>query len=141
MSKMTVKVKTSTLIKALEKALDERHTRMANQEKEQSKYEKAHKEYLDKLFKIVKSGKADVTDLSPDNWYARNNPKSKDIRFSAVIVMPKSLAPAMPEQVVEYAEWQHKRETEEISQAIRLLNMTDQEYVPASTYKSVSQYL
>lgn len=141
MSKITVKVKTSTLIKALEKALDERHGRWANQEKEQAKYEKAQKEYSDKLLKLAKSGKVDIIDLSVDNWYLRNNPKSKDVRFSAVVVMPKTLAPDVPEQVIAYADWQYKRETEEISQAIRLLNMTDQEYVPASTYKSVSQYL
>ena len=141
MSKLSVKVKTSTLIEALEKALDQREKRWANQEKAEADYEKAMEAYNLAILKLVKSGKGKITEATKSyQWRAHKN-TSKTVEFSATIEFPKGVVPKEPEAVNEYREHEYKNETKEISSSIRVLKMTDQEYVSASTYKSVTQYL
>jgi hypothetical protein len=55
--------------------------------------------------------------------------------------LPRNTLPKEPEQVNTYPEHRFERERDDIKQAIRVLSMTDQEYVNASTLKSVSEYL
>ena len=140
MSKLSVKVKTSTLIEALEKALDQREKRWANQEKAEADYEKAMEAYNLAILKLVKSGKGKITDAS-EGYYGRQDKKSKVQDFSVTVEIPKNLVPKKPEQAETYREYEYRNETKEISSSIRVLKMTDQEYVSASTYKSVTQYL
>lgn len=141
MSKLAVKIKTTTLIKALETALAEREKRWANQEKAQIDYEKAVDAYNALILKLVKSGKGKITDASKGYSFRRDSIKSKVVEFTATIEFPKGIVPKEPETVNEYREHEYKNETQEISSSIRVLKMTDQEYVSASTYKSVTQYL
>ena len=140
MSKLSVKVKTSTLIEALEKALDQREKRWSNQEKAEADYEKAMEAYNLAILKLVKSGKGKITEAS-EGYYGRHDKKSKVQDFSVTVEIPKNLVPKKPEQAETYREYEYKNETKEISSSIRVLKMTDQEYVSASTYKSVTQYL
>ena len=140
MSKLAVKIKTATLIEALEKALAEREKRWANQEKAQAEHEKEMEAYNQAVMKLVKSGKGKITDATEGYSY-RHNKKSKVQDFSVTVEIPKNLVSKMPEQAETYREYEYKNETKEISSSIRVLKMTDQEYVSASTYKSVTQYL
>ena len=139
MSKLSVKVKTSTLIEALEKALDQREKRWANQEKAEAEFEKEMEAYNQAILKLVKSGKGKITDAS--EGYSFRHKKSKVQDFSVTVEIPKNLVPEKPEAPETYREYEYKNETKEISSSIRVLKMTDQEYVSASTYKSVTQYL
>jgi hypothetical protein len=136
---ISVKVKVGTLISSLEKALVERSQRFANQEKEEARFEKEKEAYNLAILKLVKS-KGVITDASRQRWY-HNNSKSKTVEFSVTMELPKSALPTEPTQVETYPEHRYTRETDEIKQAIRVLKMTDQEYVSASTLKSVSEYL
>lgn len=138
---LSVKVKTSTLIKALEEALDSREKRWANQEKEKARYDKEVQVYSTSILKLVKAGKGTIHDISENKWATRNDKHSTTISFSAEIKLPKSVLPVEPKEIEEMNEHTYKRETEAIKQGIRLLKMTDQEYVNASTYKSVAEYL
>lgn len=140
MSKLAVKIKTTTLIKALEQALDQREKRWANQEKQEAEYEKQLEAYTQAIMKLVKSGKGKITDASEGYAY-RHNRKAKVMDFSVSVEIPKSLVPKKPEQAETYREYDYKNETDEISSSIRVLKMTEQEYVSASTYKSVTKYL
>lgn len=140
MSKLSVKVKTSTLIEALEKALDQREKRWANQEKAEAEHEKQMEAYNQAILKLVKSGKGKITEAS-EGYYGRQDKKSKVQDFSVTVEIPKNLVPEKPEAPETYREYEYKNETKEISSSIRVLKMTDQEYVSASTYKSVTQYL
>lgn len=140
MSKLAVKIRTTTLIEALEKALTEREKRWANQEKLKAEYEKADEAYNEAILKLVKSGKGKITDAS-EGYSFRHDKKSKVKDFNVTIEIPKTLVPKKPEQIVEYREYEYENETKEISSSIRVLKMTEQEYVSASTYKSVTQYL
>ncbi len=140
MSKLAVKIRTTTLIEALEKALTEREKRWANQEKEQADYEKRDEAYNQAILKLVKSGKGKITDASEGYSY-RHDKKAKVRDFNVTIEIPKSLVPKQPERPEGYHEYQYQNEVKEITSSIRVLKMTEQEYVSASTYKSVTQYL
>jgi hypothetical protein len=138
---ISVKVKVSTLISSLDKALAERSQRFANQEKEEARFEKEKEAYNLAILKLVKS-KGVITDASRQRWYhGSGNSKSKTVEFSVTMELPKTALPTEPVQIETYPEHRYERETDEIKQAIRVLKMTDQEYVNASTLKSVSEYL
>ena len=136
---ISVKVKVSTLISSLEKALVEREQRFANQEKEEARFDKEKEAYNLAILKLVKS-KGVVTDASRTRWYGSNS-KSKTVEFSVTMELPKTALPKEPEQPEAYPDHRFEREAGEIKQAIRVLKMTEQEYVNASTLKSVSEYL
>ena len=138
---LSVKVKTTTLIKALEEALDKREKRWANQEKEMARHKKEVEAYNASILKLVKAGKGTIHDISENKWATRNDKNSTTITFSAEIKLPKSVMPVEPKEIDEMREHTYKMETDDISQALRILKMTDQEYVNASTYKSVAEYL
>ena len=139
---ISVKVKVSTLISSLEKALVERQQRFANQEKEEARFEKEKEAYNLAILKLIKS-KGVVTDASQNRWYSSSgrNSKSKTTEFQVTMELPKTALPKEPEAPEAYADHRYERETTEIKQAIRVLKMTEQEYVNASTLKSVSEYL
>lgn len=141
MSKLAVKIKTTLLIKALETALDQREKRWANQVKAQADHKKAMEVYNTSIHKLIKSGKGVIMEASKAYSYRHDRESSKTVEFSATFEFPKGVVPKQPEAVEEYREHEYKNETQEISSSIRVLEMTDQEYVSASTYKSVTQYL
>ena len=136
---ISVKVKVSTLISSLEKALTEREQRFVNQEKEQARYEKEKEAYNSAILKLIKS-KGVVTDASRNRWYSSNT-KKNTVEFQVTMELPKVALPKEPEHPEAYPDHRYERETTEIKQAIRVLKMTEQEYVNASTLKSVSEYL
>lgn len=139
-NKMAVKVKTDKVIKALEEAVKIRDKRFADSEKAQVEFDKAMAKYRDDLKKLAKSPKAKVTDVSTyHRWHSSKNASEQEL--SVTITIPTSLLPKEPENKSNYNEHAYEREVEEINNALRLLRMTDQEYVNASTMKSVSQYL
>jgi len=138
---LSVKVKTSTLVKALEEALDKREKRWANQEKEMARHKKEVEAYNASILKLVKAGKGTIHDITENKWATRNDKNSTTVSFSAEIKLPKSVMPVEPKEIDEMRESTYKMETDDISQALRILKMTDQEYVNASTYKSVAEYL
>lgn len=138
---LSVKVKTSTLTKALEEALSIRKKRWDTETKRKADHKKAEEAYHLSLLKLLRANKAKITDASEAYRYRRDDPTEKNITFSCQIVLPKTAVPEKPEDFCEYHEHQYKREREDIEQAIRILKMTDQEYVSASTYRSVAEYL
>ena len=138
---LSVKVKTPVLIKALEDALSLREKRWANQEKETVAYEKAVEAYNEAIHKLIKKGVGEVMEVSESYRYHMDKKDKKTKSFSVTVELPKLLIPAEPTELDHMNEHCYKRETDAIKQAIRLLKMTDQEFVNASTYKSVAEYL
>lgn len=136
---MAVKVQTVKVIKALEEALKIRDKKFADSQKAQVDFDKEMAKHRDELFRLVKSPKAKVTEVNTyERWYNKGEGEQE---ISVTIKVPKSLVPKEPENKSNYHERIYKEEVEEINNALRLLRMTDQEYVNASTMKSVSQYL
>ena len=139
-NKMAVKVQTTKVIKALEEAIKIRDKKFADSEKAQVEFDKAMVKYRDDLKKLVKSPKAKVTEANTyQRWHSSKNLSEQEV--SVTITIPTSLLPKEPENKSNYHERTYQNEVEEINNALRLLRMTDQEYVSASTMKSVSQYL
>lgn len=139
-NKMAVKVQTTKVIKALEEAIKIRDKKFADSEKAQVEFDKAMVKYQDDLKKLVKSPKAKVTEANTyHRWHSSKNLSEQEI--SVTITIPTSLLPKEPENNSKYHERTYENEVGEINNALRLLRMTDQEYVSASTMKSVSQYL
>jgi hypothetical protein len=137
---MAVKIKTDKVISALEKAIVARGKKLADSKKADAEYETAMKKWNDDLKKLAKSPKAKITEVSSyHRWHSSKNASEQEL--SVTITVPSALFPAEPKNKDSYSEHLYEREVEEINNALRLLRMTDQEYVNASTMKSVSQYL
>lgn len=136
---LQVKVKTSVLLSALKKALDERAKRFANNDKLEAEYKKAEEAYNANLLKIVKAGKGKIVGVNTARWTPNN--KENISTIEATFEFPKSAIGNEPERPDIYKEWEWKRDSEALEQAIRVLEMTDQEYVSATTLKSVAEYL
>lgn len=140
MSTVKVKVKVSVLISHLEKALAEREARYKNQEKEQAKYEKEVEKYDQAVLKLVKAGKAEIGECSRQHHYSAERRKGK-VTFSATVFVSVGSLPDEPKRPEVYHQHTYQQETDEITQAIRVLKLTDEQYVSASTYASVAKYL
>ena len=139
-NKMAVKIKTGVVIDALEKALVLRKKKFAESDKADKEYEKAKDQYTTDLMKLAKSSKAQITEVTTyERWHIRSKDKMREL--TVTITVPASVMPKEPENKADYPQWKYANEVEEINNALRLLTMTDQEYVNASTMKSVSQYL
>lgn len=138
---LSVKVKVSSLIKALEQAKVEREKRFHTQELEEAKFEKATEAYNLSVLKLIKAGKGSIEDASRNHWYGRTSKDKGKVSFSVTVMLPVGSLPNEPQRPESYSEREYKRDMENISQAIRVLKMTDQSEVNASTYKSVAEYL
>jgi len=141
MSTVKVKVKVSVLISHLEQALAERQARFKNQEKEELAYEKAVEAYNLAVLKLIKAGKGEIEEASKNYWSNRDRKNKGKVSFSVSVLLPAGALPDEPERPNGYSEHEFKREKEEISQAIRVLKLTDEQLVSASTYNSVAKYL
>ena len=129
---ISVKVATAKVIKALEAKLESGTKAIVTNEKKRKEYEKIDKawskEVADIVFKNI--SKAEVS--AHENY---RNEVSVSIQLPAgTITLPQK--PDM-ELERELGRW----EIEEIENAIRILKMTDEEVVNATTFKTIAQYL
>ena len=93
------------------------------------------------VLKLIKSGKAEITEATKNTWADRHEKKKGKSAFSVSILLPTASLPVEPTSVHDYHEHEYKRDSENISQAIRVLKMSEQTEVSASTYKGVAEYL
>ena len=129
---ISVKVATTKVIKALEDKLDTGKKAIANNQKKRKDYEKVEKAYskevADLVFKQI--SKADVS--AHENW--RNE-------LNVTITLPAGSVKLPEKPSIELERELGAYEIQEIENAIRILKMTDEEVVNASTFKQVAQYL
>ena len=129
---ISVKVSTAKVIKALEDKLDTGKKAITNNEKKRKDYEKVEKawakEVADLVFKQI--SKAEVN--AHENW---RNEVNVTIQLPAgTIKLPEKPSIDLESELAHY-------EVREIENAIRILKMTDEEVVNASTFNKVAQYL
>jgi len=135
---ISVKVATPKVIAALQTKLAEVQTNYANQGKLQAEFDAAYKQYKEDLtayaIKHIDKATNFRTNLRTYNGNCVN------IDFD----VPEDLEgyPTEPKRgyTVMY-EGDYKSTVEEISNAIRILQMTDEETVSTSTFKTIAQYL
>jgi len=134
---ITVKVATSKVIKALEGTLAKLEKDYTSQAANEAKYEKAKEAWRKEIGKwaIANFSKAENLRTNYRNW---NNTLNVDFD----IITKESSFPAEPEKDYETIHQHTYREMkEDITNALTILKMTDEETVNASTMKQIAKYL
>jgi hypothetical protein len=127
---LTVKVPVTKVIEALENKVKEHDKTMAHNEKIEKEYPALLKKYSDALFKSLK----DVIELHDVEYYAWRGMVRVEYKISKEVDVPE-----MPKK--ETIRSLNSHELEEIQNAIRILKMTEEEFVSASTMRAIANYL
>ena len=134
---ITVKVATPKVIKALEASLAKLEADYTSQEANEVKYNKAMEKWRKEVAKFAMDRFAKAENLRT-NYRSWN--KTLNVDFD--LTVKDSEFPAEPERDFESMNVHTYREMkEEISNAIRILQLTDDETVSTSTYNSIARYL
>ena len=134
---ITVKVATTKVIKALEARLAKLEKDYADQTSNEAKHTKAHEAWKKEVGKwaIANFSKAENLRTSYRSW---NN--TLNVEFD--IITKEGTFPVEPEKDFEVVHTHQYREIkEDITNALTILKMTDEETVNASTMKQIAKYL
>jgi hypothetical protein len=134
---ISVKIATPKVIKALEASLAKLEADYASQEVNEAKFQKSMEKWKKEIgeWAIANFSKSENLRTSYRSW---NNTLNVDFD----IVTKEGTFPAEPEKDFEVIHQHNYREQkEELSNAIRILKMTDEETVNTSTYNAVARYL
>jgi hypothetical protein len=133
---INVKIATSKVIKALENKLKQLKLDKENETNKQAKFNKLMDKYNKEITKIALAHTNKCKDVKVGvRWNGEVN--------ISIDIPPNTLdLPTEPVRDFDIiAPWQYKEMVDEIENAIRILKMTDEEYVNTSTYNSVARYL
>jgi hypothetical protein len=134
---ITVKVATPKVIKALETRLATLEKDYASQEANEAKYNKAHEAWKKQIgeWAIANFSKAENLRTSYRSW-------SNNLNVDFDITVKEGNFPTEPERDFEQIHQHTYREMkEDITNALTILKMTDEETVNASTMKQIAKYL
>jgi hypothetical protein len=134
---INVKIATPKVIKALETKLAEVKKAYAEQGANEAKYQKAREKWQKEIGKwaIDHFSKAENLRTNYRSW-------NKTLNVDFDIVVSESNFPAEPEKDYEVIHQHTYNEMkEELENAIRILKMTDEEFVSTSTYNAIARYL
>ena len=134
---INVKIPTVRVIAGLEQALATLEADYASQEANEAKYQLSYDAYKKEL---ISYAVANIEKAENFRTNYRSYSNNLNIDFD-LTVLEKDL-PSEPEKDYETIHSSTYRESKkEISNAIRLLKMTDEETVNTSTYNAIAQYL
>ena len=137
MASMNIKVPTKRVITSLEERLENIKTTKASEKINAEKYEATRAKWI-----------KEITKLCIANFSKGENVRVS-VRYDGKVNIDFDLSapttnnfPEEPKRDYEtIADYLYQQQVEEISNAIRILKMTDEETVSAATFKSVSKYL
>ena len=134
---ISVKIATPKIIKALEQSLATLELNWTSQEANEAKYEKARqvwqKEVID--YAVANIKKAENFRTNYRHW-------SNNLNIDFDLTVTEKEMPKEPEKDFETLhQHSYNEQKAEISNAIRILKMTDEETVNTSTYNAVARYL
>jgi hypothetical protein len=134
---ISVKIATPKIIKALEQSLATLELNWTSQEANEAKYEKARKAWQKEVsdFAVANIKKAENFRTNYRSW---NNTLNIDYDLT---VSEKEMPKEPEKDYVTLHQHSYNEQKAEISNAIRILKMTDEETVNTSTYNAVAQYL
>ena len=135
---ISVKIATPKVIKALEGALATLESDYTSQEASEAKYQKQYEKYRKELsdYAIANIKKAENFRTSFRSWNGTLN-----IDFDLTGLSESDLPKEPTKDFITMSQYEYKEKREEISNAIRILKMTDEETVNTSTYNAVARYL
>jgi uncharacterized protein YhaN len=134
---ISVKIATPKVIKALEQSLAKLELDWTSQEANEAKYEKARKAWQKELidFAVANIKKAENFRTNYRSW-------SNNLNIDFDLTVAEKDLPKEPEKdYVLLHQHSYNEQKEEISNAIRILKMTDEEVVSTSTYNAIARYL
>jgi hypothetical protein len=140
---LTVKIATDKAIAALEERLVQLKTDYEEQQKQEVEFQKRHTAW----YKVLKTSGRKIlldalkNDAGVEVWAGREAGMVSariDARSVFADLPPEPQRPYGYELMTESA---YNYTTKEIAQAIRILKMTDEKTVPASTFAALSRYL
>ena len=134
---ITVKVATTKVIKALEARLAKLEKDYKEQTANEAKHTKAYEAWKKEIGKwaIANFAKAENLRTNYRSW-------NKNLNVDFDITVSEGQFPAEPEKDFEVIHThQYKEIKEDITNALTILKMTDEETVNASTMKQIAKYL
>ena len=134
---ISVKIATPKVIKALEQSLAKLELDWTSQEANEAKYEKARKVWQKELidFAVANIKKAENYRTNYRSW-------SNNLNIDFDLTVSEKEMPKEPEKdFVTLHQHSYNEQKEEISNAIRILKMTDEETGSTSTYNAIARYL
>jgi arginyl-tRNA synthetase len=134
---ISVKIATPKVIKALEASLAKLEADYASQEANEAKFQKEFAKYKKQMqdFALANIKKAENFRTNYRSW-------SNNLNIDFDLTVTESELPKEPNREFEQMHGhQYKEQKEELSNAIRILKMTDEETVNTSTYNAVARYL
>jgi len=146
---INVKVARTKVIKALEIKLEEMHNAKMNYDLAFSKYETDMKEWKDKCAQIAYAN-FDISSSNKKSVCVRNWSQDPNVRVEVEVEIDRTKLPEEPKSPKDPFQQQgygrnyiggYEDRVADISNAIRILSMSDEEVVSTSTYQSVSRYL
>ena len=134
---ISVKIPTQRVIDALTQALNKLELDYTSQEAKEAKYQIAYKTWQKELaeYAIANWSKA-------ENIRTNYRSYNKTLNLDFDIISGDKNFPAEPVKDFEVIHnHSYREQKEEMSNAIRILKMTDEEVVSTSTYQAVARYL
>lgn len=129
---VNVKVAKGTLLAALKEALDKKIQEQKNGENAEKEYKKAVEAFHKSVPALIKSGKLKVKTVNFHEWRG-------EYELSVAFDTKGVKFPQKPE--TDYVEYRNAEAQKELRNAIRVLELSADEFVRTSSYSSVSQYL
>lgn len=134
---ISVKIATVKVIKALEDALAKLNKEYEAQEANEAKYQKALEKYRKEVHAIALANLKNA-----ENVRTAYRAWSNTLNIDFDVKIEESKMPKEPlREFIVMKDWEYAQNKEEISNAIRILKMTDEEVVNTSTYNAVARYL
>ena len=133
---VNVRVPKAKLLTALKQALEVKVKEKADYDKAEKAREQQLEDIKKSIVALVKSGKLTVKEVGfPYSYrYDNGDTKTVEVIFTHKLVMPKN-------PIENYNEHKNREATDELSNAIRVLELSDEEYVRTSSYGAVARYL
>jgi len=134
---ISVKIPTQRVIDALTQSLNKLELDYTSQEAKEAKYQELYKAWQKELadYAIAHFSKAENIRTNYRSW-------NKTLNIDFDIVGSEANFPAEPIQDYDTIhQHNYNEQKEEMSNAIRILKMTDEEVVSTSTYQAVARYL
>ena len=134
---LNVKIPTAKVIKALEQALNKLELDYTSQDEAEAKFQKATEKWKKDIstWAISKFSKAENIRTNYRSW-------SNTLNVDFDIMTEEGNFPEEPSRNFETMNIHSYRDMkDEISNAIRILKMTEEETVSTSTYNSIARYL
>jgi hypothetical protein len=134
---ISVKIATPKVIKALESALAKLEADYSAQEANEAKFQKAYEKYKKELIAY-----ATANIKKAENFRTNFRSWNNQLNIDFDLTVSEADLPKCPERDFEQiATHEYRNQKEELSNAIRILKMTDEETVNTSTYNAVARYL